>query len=215
MYRRAWPELWATAGAARGVAYAFDPDPDGSYTFADRIVREAIEEMPWPRRAVELRLAGVSWVISSEQLPEPYRLDRILDPWWRSRLYRLDGAVPSARLAARIHRARSLRGTLALHQRADFAPATDTVLPGGEAFVETPPAPTSLVVALERPDRLSARSDAAVPTALGSSRVGLRSYVTRSPSAIMTTAPTPRRWRSAWPPSSSKAVRPPTGSAAG
>ena len=72
-FRRATPELWAVAGGIGGIGYAFDRDPDGSYFDGDRVARKAIDDLPWPERAPELRRAGVRYVVTAEPLAAPYR----------------------------------------------------------------------------------------------------------------------------------------------
>ena len=53
--RRVAPELWAISGALSGVPYAFDRDPDGSYTDPDREARKALDDLPWDERVPLLR----------------------------------------------------------------------------------------------------------------------------------------------------------------
>jgi hypothetical protein len=98
--RRISAELWAISGALAGVPYAFDRDPDGSYSDPDRVVRRALDQRPWPERAPILRRAGVSHVVTDEALAAPYRQTRVLSAVHGVRLYALDGAAPSVRLAA-------------------------------------------------------------------------------------------------------------------
>ena len=96
--RRVAPELWAISGALSGVPYAFDRDPDGSYTDPDRVVRKALDDRSWPERVPRLRLSGVAHVATDEELPAPFRLSRVLGDTHGVRLYALDGAAPSVRL---------------------------------------------------------------------------------------------------------------------
>jgi hypothetical protein len=96
--RRITPELWAISGALSGAAYAFDRDPDGSYTDPDRVVRKALDDLPWDERAPVLRRSGVAHVVTDEALSAPYREARVLSARHGVRLYALDGAAPSVRL---------------------------------------------------------------------------------------------------------------------
>jgi hypothetical protein len=96
--RRITPELWAISGALSGAAYAFDRDPDGSYTDPDRVVRKELDDLPWDQRAPVLRLSGVAHVVTDEALSVPYREARVLSARHGVRLYALDGAAPSVRL---------------------------------------------------------------------------------------------------------------------
>jgi hypothetical protein len=97
-YRRARPELWALTGALNGIAYAFDFDPDGSYSDPDRAVRKGLDSRPWAERLDVLRSAGVANVVTQEPLPPPYRLARELNPTEGVRLYELDAPAPAVRL---------------------------------------------------------------------------------------------------------------------
>jgi hypothetical protein len=97
--RRIAPELWAISGALAGAAYAFDRDPDGSYSDPDREVRKALDGRPWEARVPWLRLSGVAHVVTDEALEAPYREVRVLSAAHDVRLYALDGAAPSVRLA--------------------------------------------------------------------------------------------------------------------
>jgi len=96
-FRRAPRELWAGAGGIAGIAYAFDRDPDGSYYDGDRVTRKAIDELPWPERAPELRRAGVRYVVTGEALGAPYRPLRTQG---RAFLYELDSPAPAVRLSS-------------------------------------------------------------------------------------------------------------------
>jgi hypothetical protein len=97
--RRIAPELWAISGALSGIAYAFDRDPDGSYTDPDREVRRALDARPWAERVPLLRQAGVAHVVTDEALSAPYREVRVLSAAHGVRLYALDAPAPSVRLA--------------------------------------------------------------------------------------------------------------------
>jgi hypothetical protein len=96
--RRIAPELWSISGALSGASYAFDRDPDGSYTDPDRAVRKALDDMTWSDRVPRLRLSGVTHVVTDEALSPPYREARLLSAVHGVRLYTLDGAAASVRL---------------------------------------------------------------------------------------------------------------------
>jgi hypothetical protein len=98
VFRRLAPELWAVSGALSGVAYAFDRDPDGSYSDADRAVRKQLEELPWEARADLLRRSGVRYVVTDDELAAPYREAAILSLRHRVRLYALDDPAPTLRI---------------------------------------------------------------------------------------------------------------------
>jgi hypothetical protein len=60
---------WALTAAPWGLRYAFDPDPDGSYSCLDRIAREVVNLRGWPGRLKWLRSAGVGLVIAGDVPP--------------------------------------------------------------------------------------------------------------------------------------------------
>ena len=94
-FRRATLELWAVAGGIGGIGYAFDRDPDGSYFDGDRVARKAIDDLPWPDRAPELRRAGVRYVVTAEPLAAPYRR---IQSQGSAVLYELDSPAPPLRI---------------------------------------------------------------------------------------------------------------------
>ena len=98
--RRVASELWAINGALSGAAYAFDRDPDGSYTDPDREVRKALDDLPWADRVPLLRRSGVAHVVTDEALSPPYRETRVLSAAHGVRLYALDAPAPSVRLSS-------------------------------------------------------------------------------------------------------------------
>jgi hypothetical protein len=98
VFRRVAPELWAVSGALSGVAYAFDRDPDGSYSDDDRAVRKQLEELPWEARAELLRGSTVRYVVTDDELGAPYREAAILSLRHRVRLYALDDPAPPLRI---------------------------------------------------------------------------------------------------------------------
>jgi hypothetical protein len=98
VFRRVAPELWAVSGALSGVAYAFDRDPDGSYSDDDRAVRKQLEELPWEARADLLRRSGVRYVVTDDELGAPYREAAILSLRHGVRLYGLDDPAPTVRI---------------------------------------------------------------------------------------------------------------------
>ena len=168
-YRRGPAELWPLLASTGGTGYAFDEDPDGAYADEDRAIRKALEEMPWPERAAELRIAGVTGVVTDETLGEPYREVRALNEREAVRLYSLDRPLPSVRFATRVVTRPSLDAVLAAHRSADFDPATDVVLEkaaatGGERLDVRPE------LVRETADCLLARVDSSVPGVLVWSR---------------------------------------------
>ena len=144
-FRRATPELWAVAGGIGGIGYAFDRDPDGSYFDGDRVVRKAVDDLPWPQRAPELRQAGVRYVVTGESLAAPYRPLRTEG---NAVLYELDAPAPPVRIesdrAGRVIATRE--GVSRMEATVETAtPATlvwsRTFFPAWRASVDGAPAP--------------------------------------------------------------------------
>jgi hypothetical protein len=168
-FRRANPELWPLTAAESGAGYAFDADPDGAYADDDRAVRKALEALPWPDRAAELRLAGVDRVLSDEPLPAPYRELSVLNEAEGVRLYALEGPAPAVRVATRIVQRPSLEEAMDHHRSPGFDGDTDVVLPGPASVVGE--AQRSRVeVVRQTEDSLTARVDTPAPGVLVWSR---------------------------------------------
>jgi hypothetical protein len=164
-FRRANPELWPLTAAESGAGYAFDSDPDGAYADDDRAVRKVLDALPWPDRAPELRLAGVSLVLAEEPLPAPYRELSVLNPGEGIRLYALEGSSPSVRFASRVIYRPTLEEGMAYHRSPQFDPETDVVLPGNPAL-SGEARRARVAVVTESEDSLLARVDAPAPGVL-------------------------------------------------
>jgi hypothetical protein len=128
-------------GTRAGVGYAFDFDPDGAYADEDRAIRRTMEPWPWSERAGELRLAGVTTVVTDRVLEAPYQLLAELDSARGVTAYTLDRAAPRVRLATRVRRAPDLATIMAEHRDAAFDPIRDVVLDG--KYERPPDAPAS------------------------------------------------------------------------
>ena len=98
VFRRVAPELWAVSGGLSGVGYAFDRDPDGSYSDDDRAVRKALDDLSWEQRVDPLRRSAVRYVVTDDALAAPYREAAVLSERHRVRLYALDDPAPTVRL---------------------------------------------------------------------------------------------------------------------
>jgi hypothetical protein len=98
VFRRVAPELWAVSGGLSGVGYAFDRDPDGSYSDGDRAVRKQLDDASWAERADPLRRSGVRYVVTDEALAAPFREAAVLSERHPVRLYALDDPAPAVRL---------------------------------------------------------------------------------------------------------------------
>jgi hypothetical protein len=161
-FRRSWTELWATSGAARGVRYAFDFDPDGSYSNLDRIARETLDQLPWQEREVELRLAGVDRIVTGERLPSPpfHRVESLPGPHGIA-LWRLDSPpVPGVRFATRLFHRPDPAAVVLAHRDARFDPSTDTILLGSTHAPDGTPLPARVTVRSETPTTVIAEVDA-------------------------------------------------------
>ena len=97
VFRRVAPELWAVTGGLSGVGYAFDRDPDGSYSDGDRAVRKQLEDASWEERADPLRRSGVRYVVTDDALAAPYREAAVLSERHQVWLYALDDTAPAVR----------------------------------------------------------------------------------------------------------------------
>lgn len=129
-FRRAAPELWPLTATRAGVGYAFDFDPDGAYADEDRAIRRTMEPWPWADRATELRLAGVTTVVTDRTLESPYQPLTVLDAARGVAAYTLEGAAPAVRLATRVRRAPDLATVMAEHRDPGFDVLRDVVLDG-------------------------------------------------------------------------------------
>jgi hypothetical protein len=168
-FRRASPELWPLTATRAGLGYAFDFDPDGAYADEDRAMRKALEALPWPDRAAELRVAGVSTVVADEALPAPYLELSMLNGSQGVRAYSLQGSAPSVRVATRTFRAPDLAATMAVHRSPEFDLRTDVVLgPGGAS--PTSLAATEVLRSEERASQLTTEVDASSDAVLVWSR---------------------------------------------
>jgi hypothetical protein len=168
-FRRASPELWPLTAARVSLGYAFDLDPDGAYADEDRAMRKAIDALPWPDRAAELRIAGVTTVVAGEALPPPYRELSVLNASAGVRAYALQGAAPRVRAATRTFRAPDLGATMGVHRSPEFDLGTDVVLEGG-ATSPTSLAATEVLRSDEHASQLTAELDASSDAVLVWSR---------------------------------------------
>jgi hypothetical protein len=125
---------WALAGAPHGVRYAYDRDPDGSYTWRNDIVSLSFDRKPWDVRLRWLRAAGVKGVIA-------YRLPSIegLTPIATSEgegvpneLYRIEGTLPEVRRVSIGVRAESVQKAMDLFEASAFDWRTTIVVERGD-----------------------------------------------------------------------------------
>ena len=127
-------ELIPATGAPFGVAYVFDPDPDGSYGFYNRLGEEALAAST-PSQAVRLlRVYGGRWILDDqgESHPDLNPVTGFEVAGRRLLLSEVPDPLPDLRWAGREHRRNSLSGALDLVRSQWFQPETDIVLPGRE-----------------------------------------------------------------------------------
>jgi hypothetical protein len=159
-------ELVPSTGAPFGVRYAFDPDPDGSYGYYDRLAAEALAASRPEEASRLLRAYGARWTLDDQGGVRPFFkpvtgfevagrrlvLSEILDP------------VAELRWAGRRFRRASLSGAIDLVRSERFLPETDIVLPGrSDEGPEGTERGGTLVPARVEADRASADVRAAVP----------------------------------------------------
>lgn len=178
VFRRAPRELWALTGALSGMPYAFDGDPDGIYFEGDRVVAKSIDSLPWAERAPALRVSGVGYVVAAADLPPPFAPLAVLGPDRGVRLYRLEAAAPSVRLATRLFPAVEFQDVVPLVSRADFDARTDAVVMAS-GTIRGAALPSSLEVLEERSTRLRTRVVAPAPAMLVWSRTFFRAWRAR------------------------------------
>ena len=124
---------WSLVGAPHGLRYAYDPDPDGSYTLLDRFARDVITGREWPARLKWLRAAGVGSVIASDVPPGlpglvPVFTEGRFGP--AATLFRLADPLPGVRRLSRVRGSSSVSEAVAVVDAPSFDPATDGVVAG-------------------------------------------------------------------------------------
>jgi hypothetical protein len=151
---------WALSGAPHGLLYAYDPDPDGSYTILNRYATDVVRQRPWEKRLKWLRAAGVRAVIAGDVLPDTPGLTPVFVEAAAGvpvTLWRVDDALPGVRRAGRVVPAGSITETVAAFEDPTFDPATDVVVAAKDAASVTSSVrdPSALArVSEDGPDRL-------------------------------------------------------------
>ena len=151
---------WSLAGAPHGLRYAWDQDPDGSYTLLDRYARNVVLSREWPARLKWLRAAGVGSIIASDVPPGlaglvPVQVEGRFGP--PATLFRVADPLPSVRRLSRVRGAASVDAAVAIVDAPGFDPATDGVVagrpPAGTDAAEADPGASARLLA-EGPDAL-------------------------------------------------------------
>jgi hypothetical protein len=127
---------WALSGAPHGLKYAWDPDPDGSYTILNRYASDVVKQRTWEKRVKWLRAAGVRAVIAADVPPETRGLAPVYVEGSAGvpvTLWRVVEPLPGVRRAGRVVVADSIDATVAAFEDAGFDPATDVVVHAKDA----------------------------------------------------------------------------------
>ena len=163
---------WALAGAPHGLAYAWDPDPDGSYTILTRYAHDLLRQRSWERRMKWLRAGAVRTVIASDV---PAETPGLLPVFVEASagvpvtLWRLTAPLPGVRRQSRVVASGSISETVTAFERDEFEPATDVVVYGKEAAALASGERDSSAearVTEESPDRLVIETSGARPAVL-------------------------------------------------
>jgi hypothetical protein len=183
---------WALAGAPWGLRYAYDTDPDGSYSYLNRLATDLVDGREWPRKMKWLRAAGVGSVIASDvprDLPGLETLATELSGI-PSTLYRVTAPLPGVRRLSRVVDSTSVTDAVRRFEDDSFDPATDVVVYGkgsaglvSKARDET----ASAHVVSESPDALTIETSGATPGVLHVDR----SYTPRVKASVNGAAVTP------------------------
>ncbi len=137
-----WSQGWALAGAPFGLRYAYDKDPDGSYSYLTRIATDLVVSREWPMRLKWLRASGVGSVIASDVPPELPGLSPVFVEGRAgipAVLFRLNDPLAGVRRVGRVVGSRSVSEAVALVENPEFDPATDAVVAGAAPLGMAPP----------------------------------------------------------------------------
>lgn len=125
-------EIWPLTALPDGAAYAFDTDPDGSYGFLDRAMREALASAGAEASSRILRNASVAFYLSARPEPLPGYAPFARQQIFGRTLFLFQAAdpVPAVRFAERVFSRSSLSGAIELVESSRFDPARDAILRG-------------------------------------------------------------------------------------
>jgi hypothetical protein len=163
---------WPLSGAVHGLRYAYDLDPDGSYTLLNRIASNVVDSRDWPRRVKWLRAGGVgSFIVPAV----PPGTEGVVLELTETRagvpasLYRITAPLPGVRRASRVFASGSVSEAVSVFDGPAFDPATDVVVAGARpAGTDATAADASAAarVAADAPDRLVVETDGSAPAVL-------------------------------------------------
>jgi hypothetical protein len=124
---------WALAGAPQGLRYAYDQDPDGSYSYLDRMAQGVLSVRDWRGKLKWLRSAGVGSVIAGDVPPETLGLAPVFtdgEAGIPATLFRLTDPLPGIRRCPRVLAADSVTRTVVLFEDPSFDPKVAVVVAG-------------------------------------------------------------------------------------
>ncbi len=153
-----WSQGWALAGSPFGLRYAYDKDPDGSYSYLGRIATDLVISRDWPLRLKWLRASGVGSVIASDVPAEQPGLAPVFVEGRAgvpAVLFRLTEPLAGVRRVGRVVGSRSVTEAAALFEAPGFDPATDAVVAGTPPPGTAPDREADARVLEEGPDRLA------------------------------------------------------------
>jgi hypothetical protein len=155
---------WSQTGAPYGIRYAYDQDPDGSYSLLDRMARDMLVSRSWDVRLKWLRSAGVRGVIAHDVgeglsgVSLVVREDRAGIP---TALYRIENPLPGVRRISSADGSRSVDEAVRNFEREEFDPEFMAVVSGSppEGLRGTERDPSAVVTAVEeRPDSMRVKT---------------------------------------------------------
>ncbi len=183
---------WALSGAPKGLRYAYDQDPDGSYSYLDRMMQGVLSVRDWHGKLKWLRSAGVGSVIAGDIPPETPGLAPVFtdgEAGIPATLFRLIDPLPGARRCPRVLAADSVTRTVVLFEDPSFDPRSAVIVAGKEAASlaadREDPSARARVVA-DTPEVLVVETSGAVPAVLHVDRTYtplVRATVNRRPVA--------------------------------
>ncbi|MEO6325720.1 MAG: hypothetical protein ABIT01_20315 [Thermoanaerobaculia bacterium] len=160
---------WAATGSPFGLRYAYDQDPDGSYTILNRMATDVVNGRDWTRKLKWLRAGGVGSVLAWNVPPAIAGLELIEVDELRkgpTKLYRVTDPLPGIRRASRVTPTGSVSETVESFEKADFDPRTDVLtygtLPPGFTAKTIDPGASARVIT-EQPDRLTIETNGSAP----------------------------------------------------
>jgi len=153
-------QAWALAGAIRGVRYAYDASPDGSYTLRNQLVQDRLDgTRDWRLRLKWLRAAGVAAVISpnlADGFPGLHAVAREDSIGIPETLFRILPSLPEVRRVGSVVWARSPAAAIEAFEAGAFNEGTSVVVEGVPLTMSF--APGSATIIRDGPDEILIRT---------------------------------------------------------